>query len=88
MFYPVRQVWAIPFAKGVQPLAKAPKEALPPSAFNTDSLVILTKEGIYTGMALTRHTGVNRQTGQMYSSFIRMDDNKERLPFIVHYAYE
>ena len=87
--YPTRQVWQIPFVKGIRPLRDASSEALPNrSGFDTSSLVILTSEGVYTDLRLTRHAGVNRQTGALFTSFIRLDEEKNRIPFLVHYAYK
>ena len=87
--YATRQVWQIPFAKGIRPLRDAPKKALPNrSGFNTDSLVIMTSEGVFTDLRLTRFAGVNRQTGTLFTSFVRLDEEKNRVPFLVHYAYK
>ena len=87
--YPTRQVWQVPFCKGVRSLKDAPQETLPnKSGFDTSSLVIMTKEGLFTDLKLTRHAGVNRQTGALFTSFIRVDEEKNRIPFLVHYAYK
>lgn len=91
--YAVKQKWEIPFKNGVRPvvkpLADAPQELLPgSSSFDPQSLAILTSKGIYSDVRFTRFTKINRQTGQMSSSFIRLDADKEQIPFLVHYAYD